>query len=97
MADVRDGLFLENNSATINGFYESLIVRVGVDALAVRQDLEVETAFSNGIGNRRIQASGVSIDEEVTSLLLFQRAFEASARVISVVDRMVEALFAAVR
>ena len=36
--------------------------------------------------------AGVNLDEEMTSMLLFQRAYEASARVITVVDEMLDVL-----
>ncbi len=92
MANVRNGVFLDNNTASINDFYESTIVKIGIDARANAQNLEVEQAFVNTFERRRQEVSGVSIDEEVTLLLQFQRAFEASARVVSVTDRMLEAL-----
>ena len=94
MADVRNGLFLDGNTTDINAFYETTIVQLGVDARANRQSLEVERTFVQGFARRRLEISGVSIDEEVTNLLLFQRAFEASARVITVTDRMLDALMA---
>jgi flagellar hook-associated protein 1 len=46
---------------------------------------------------RRQEVSGVNLDEEVTSLILFQRAFEASARIITVTDRMLDTLLNIVR
>ena len=92
LADLRDALILENNAATINDFYESLIVRIGVDAQTNGQTLEVQRAFVRDFDARRQEISGVSLDEEVTLLIQFQRAFEASARVVTVTDRMLEAL-----
>ena len=37
---------------------------------------------------QRSSVSGVSIDEEMTNLVMFQRAFQASAHVVSIVDQM---------
>jgi flagellar hook-associated protein 1 FlgK len=36
--------------------------------------------------------AGVSVDEEMTSLLMYQRSYQASARVISTVDEMLDTL-----
>jgi flagellar hook-associated protein 1 FlgK len=38
----------------------------------------------------REQISGVSMDEETANLLQYQRAFDASAKVISVADQCLE-------
>ena len=40
------------------------------------------------IDNQRQQVSGVSIDEEMTNMIQFQRAFEASSKIITVVDEL---------
>ena len=53
--------------------------------------------FVQGFEQRRLAISGVSIDEEVTLLLQFQRAFEASARIVTVTDRMLDSLMAMAR
>lgn len=94
LANIRNNLVFDNGTATIQNYYESTIVRVGVDARANSQTLDVQQTFVDDFNNRRQEVSGVSIDEEVTYMLQYQRAYEASARVITVVDRMLDALMA---
>jgi flagellar hook-associated protein 1 FlgK len=36
--------------------------------------------------------SGVSIDEELTNLIKFQQAYNAAARIITVMDEMIDVL-----
>jgi len=94
MANVRTAMLIDGTS-TIGDYYETTIVRVGVHARANEQTLRMEQSFVEDFQRRREEISGVSLDEEVTYMLQFQRAYEASARVITVVDRMLEALLAA--
>jgi flagellar hook-associated protein 1 FlgK len=97
MADIRDGLFLDSGAASINDFYESTIVGIGVNARSNLENVEIERSFVESFQRRRQEVSGVSLDEEVTFLLQFQRAFEASARVVTVTDRMLDSLLAMAR
>ena len=92
MAALRNRSIIDDNSQSLDDFYQSLIVRVGINARSNAQLLQVEQAFVNDFTRRIQEVSGVSLDEEVTNLILFQRAFEASARVISVADSMLETL-----
>lgn len=92
MAALRDAASLDGGTQSILQFYESTVVRVGINARANEDLLVVEEAFVSDLQRRRQEVSGVNLDEEVTSLILFQRAFEASARVITVTDRMLDAL-----
>ena len=92
MAAVQDAQILDSGLSTINEHYQSTIAAIGVDARANEQTLEVQQSFVDDFEQRRQEVSGVSLDEEVTSLILYQRAFEASARVITVTDRMLEVL-----
>ncbi len=92
LAAIRNADILSNNSQTANEYYEATIVTIGINAQSNAQLLEVERAFVEDFESRRQEVAGVNLDEEVTNLIVVQRAFEASARVISVTDRMLETL-----
>lgn len=92
MASVRTAEILEVNSQTINEYYESTVVEVGVDSRANLDQLDIERAAIRDFERRRQEVSGVNIDEEVTFLIQYQRAFEGSARIVSVTDRMLDTL-----
>ncbi|MCX8064635.1 MAG: flagellar hook-associated protein FlgK [Candidatus Hydrogenedentes bacterium] len=92
MAQLRTRKILSNSTQTADEFYQSLIVKVGVNARSNLDILEMERNFIRDFSQRRQEVSGVNLDEEVTNLLLFQRAYEASARIVVVTDRMLEAL-----
>lgn len=93
MAEVQNLKVLNGSTNTINQFYESTIVQVGIETRANTDMLAIELSFVISFDQRRQAVSGVSLDEEVTSLIKYQRSFEASARVITVTDRMLESLF----
>jgi flagellar hook-associated protein 1 FlgK len=46
---------------------------------------------------QRDSVSGVSLDEETADLLRFQKAYQANAKVISVIDEMLTSLISMVR
>ncbi len=94
LAGVQSAPIFSGGTASVNDFYESIVVGIGIDARANAASLEVEQQINENYQRRRQEVSGVSIDEEVASLIQFQRAFEASARVITVTDRMLDALLA---
>ncbi len=97
MAALRNATLLAGGTQTVDDFYEATIVQTGIDARANSEQLDVATAFVQDATQRRQEISGVNLDEEVTSLVLFQRAFEASARVVTITDRMLDALMGLVR
>jgi len=94
LAAVQTAPIYSGGTASVNDFYESIVVGIGIDARANEAALTVEQQLNENYQRRRQEVSGVSIDEEVASLIQFQRAFEASARVITITDRMLESLMA---
>ena len=50
------------------------------------------TALLASVDERRMSTSGVSLDEEMTNLVRFQRGYQASARAMSSIDEMLDQL-----
>jgi len=78
--------------ATIDGTYSSLVTQIGSDSQQAKQNLANASSLVDALQNRRQSVSGVSLDEEMTSLLQFQRGFQASARALNAMDQMIDEL-----
>jgi flagellar hook-associated protein 1 FlgK len=72
--------------------YSRLVTRIGTEVSDARRGTLNATALSDSIEDRRQSASGVSLDEEMTGLIRFQRAYQAAARAMSTTDEMLDHL-----
>ena len=97
MAALRNQKVLSNNTETINDYFESTVVALGTNAKSNLDKRDVQIAVVNDLELRRQEVSGVNLDEEVTNLIQVQKAFDASARVITVTDRMLDTLLNVIR
>jgi flagellar hook-associated protein 1 FlgK len=90
LSDIRLAKVLGGGTQTIEEFYSGLVGRVGAEAKRIYTDAEGQRLVSEQLWNRRQNVRGVSINEEATSLILFQRAYQAAARIITMVNEMME-------
>ena len=77
---------------TLGGFLDSLAGTLGAETQSARRALAQAELVVAELEERRGAISGVSIDEEVTNLIRFERAYQASARVIQVADDLLQQL-----
>ncbi len=92
LAQLREALVMSGGTATFNNFFEGAIADLGTQAEFTQRNLRNSEVIVQGINRRRLEVSSVSIDEEAANLLRFQRAFEASARVIRTVDELLQTI-----
>jgi flagellar hook-associated protein 1 FlgK len=73
---------------TFTGSYNSTVAGLG-DALS-NADTQAtnQAAVANMLTTQRGSVSGVNIDEEMTNMILFQRAYQASAQVVTTVNTL---------
>jgi flagellar hook-associated protein 1 FlgK len=72
--------------------YANLVARIGGDARTAAQQQATTQALVTAASDRRQSASGVSMDEEMTNMVRFQRGYQASARAMSTMDEMLDTL-----
>jgi flagellar hook-associated protein 1 FlgK len=72
--------------------YANLVARIGGDVRTASQQQATTQALVTAASDRRQSASGVSMDEEMTNMVRFQRGYQASARVMSTMDEMLDTL-----
>lgn len=79
-------------SASFSDQYATQIATLGVDSKSAQGQSSNQKALVDFLGRRRDQISQVSIDEETANLVRYQRAFQASARVMKTMDDMLNVL-----
>lgn len=97
LASLRSTPVLSGGTESIGDYFESTVVQLGIDAGANLDRRDVQNSVINDLDLRRQEVSGVNLDEEVTNMIQVQKAFDASARVITIADRMLETLLGIVR
>ena len=88
--------FKYNNGLTIkdtpDGFYRNITGKIATDAQNSGRDQETSQAIFNAVNQEQQSISGVNIDEELANLLKYQTAYSANAKIISTIDKMLDAL-----
>ena len=95
LAAIDLGNLLHSNVFTggsVTGQYGNLVFSIGSDVSNADSSLRQHEAIEHQLENRRGAISGVSIDEETVQMLGFQRAYEASARMVRTVDELLQTL-----
>jgi flagellar hook-associated protein 1 FlgK len=72
--------------------YRNFVVDTGIAAQTINRRADAQQVISDDVSAAEQAESGVSLDEEMTNMLQFQRAYEAAAKVISVVDSTLDSL-----
>ncbi|MEG1847117.1 MAG: flagellar hook-associated protein FlgK [Lachnospiraceae bacterium] len=71
-------------------YYSDLVSQVGNSGMVFRDITLNQEATVSAIENARQQIMGVSNDEEMTNMVKFQNAYNASSRYINVISEMLE-------
>ena len=72
--------------------YNAMIVQIGIAAKDVQTRNTIQQQSVQSLDSARISQAGVNTDEEMTNMVEYQKAYEASAKFISTIDSMLSTL-----
>jgi flagellar hook-associated protein 1 FlgK len=94
IANILSGLqykqVMSDGTATLDDHYNSLVGKIGIEAQRANSAAESQKDITGQLKNLRESVAGVSIDEEMTKMIEFQKSFDASARLVRTADEMMD-------
>jgi len=86
LAAFKTNTVMENGTASFADYYNGVVAKLGVDAQVAASKVDSQTTLVENLTALQDSVSGVSLDDEMTNLLKFQRGFEAASRFITIID-----------
>jgi flagellar hook-associated protein FlgK len=86
--------FYHQSSSTLGSMFNSIYSNIGATSQGITRDYEFTEGVYQQLQNRQDSIAGVNLDEELADVLRFQYMYQASAKMISTIDTMMETLLA---
>lgn len=77
---------------TLQGFFSEMVADIGAQGAGYKAKTSEKHAAVTNIENERSAMGGVSTDEEFSNMLKYQYAYSASARMITMLDGMLDTI-----
>jgi flagellar hook-associated protein 1 FlgK len=94
LADLENQAVTGLSGLTYEEAYRQLVTDIGLEAEEAGNKQDFYQGLVDQFTELRDSVSGVSLDEELTNLIKFQRAYQAAAQMITAADEMLQALLA---
>jgi len=92
ISQLKEKLTMEEGVSTFSGYYNGIIGKLGIEATEANTLKENQDLLITELENRRQSISGVSLDEEMTNIVLFQQAYEAAVHFLKIINDMLDVL-----
>ncbi|HEX3856447.1 MAG TPA: flagellar hook-associated protein FlgK [Verrucomicrobiae bacterium] len=88
LADLASATQSGLSNQTFSDSYGETVAALGDSLQTANDQVSNQTAVTNMLSTQRGSVSGVNVDEEMTNLMSFQRAYEASAQLVTTLNTM---------
>lgn len=97
LAQLQGKKVMSGNTATFGSYFNGLVSTVGLDVQSAKNTEAQDIAFTKQLTTLRESNSGVSLDEELTNMIKYQRSYQASAKLITTATEMMDTVIAMIR
>ncbi len=81
-----------NRELNIDDTYNYIVTLNANDTAEANNFTQGQVVLVNQLDNERLRVSGVNMDEELSRMMVYQNAYDAAARIVSVIDSMLDQL-----
>ena len=92
LADLLDTALESHDDATLAQLHDRLLIGVTQGSALVHSVTEGFRSFYEMLESQHLEESGVNIDEEAVKMITLQRTFQASAKLITTLNELLEVL-----
>ena len=92
IAGVQKENLLNGNSVTISQFYNGVVSSLGTAVNTAGNTSTQQQSVLTGLQNQQSSVAGVSLDEEMTNMIEYQKGYDAAAKLITTVNAMFDTL-----
>jgi flagellar hook-associated protein 1 FlgK len=92
LAGLRTTLAANGGTTSLPDALHGIVVTLGREVSSLTTASETQVGLAQAAERARMSVHGVSVDEEMVSLMEYQRMYEAAARVITAVDQSLDTL-----
>ena len=90
IANLKNKEIMVDSKSTFNDFYTGSISQIASRTETANSESEKQTIVMEYLEKLRQSVSGVNLDEEVAQMAMYQHGYNASARVVSVMDQLLD-------
>ncbi len=92
IAELRYKKVMVGDNSTFDEYYTALISEIGSKGEQSKLETDIANKLVDNYKNLRQSVSGVNLDEEMANLVMYQHGYNAAARVVSIMDRMLDTI-----
>ncbi len=92
IAHLRNQPVMVGQIATFDDYFANSVANIGLKGEQASQALNTQKLVMQNLRNLRESISGVNVDEELAQMIKFQHGYDAAARFVTTIDKMLDTI-----